>query len=102
MLPSYREGLPRTLLEAASLQKPIITTDVPGCRHVVADGQNGLLCRARDAADLARKMQQLRDTPPEKRRAMGEAGRAIVQERFSEKHVVNQYLISHRTYAPGR
>ena len=70
VLPSYREGLPRTLLEAASLQKPIVTTNTPGCRHVVADGRNGLLCRVRDAVDLADKM-DLSD-PNESRRTPGD------------------------------
>ena len=94
ILPSYREGLPRTLLEAASMAKPIVTTDTPGCRHVVKDGHNGLLCRARDADDLAQKMQQLIELPTETRQAMGRAGRALVSERFSEAQVTNQYLLT--------
>lgn len=92
VLPSYREGLPRTLLEAASLQKPIITTNTPGCRHVVSDGQNGLLCRVRDAADLAEKMQRLVAMPAAARQEMGQRGRSIVAQRFSEEYVVDQYL----------
>ena len=52
VLPSYREGTPKTLLEAAAMGKPIVTTDVPGCRETVVHGQNGLLCQVRDAADL--------------------------------------------------
>ena len=94
VLPSYREGLPRTLLEAASLEKPIITTDTPGCRHVVTDGQNGLLCRVRDGADLADKMQQLMTMSQEQRQAMGQQGRAMITERFSEEHVIARYLLA--------
>lgn len=92
VLPSYREGLPRTLLEAASMARPIITTDTPGCRHVVKDGYNGLLCRVRDAADLARQMQRLTEMPADARWAMGQAGRKLISEHFSEDRVVAQYL----------
>ncbi len=91
-LPSYREGLPRTLLEAASMAKPLVTTDTPGCRHVVTDGHNGLLCRARDAADLADTMHRLQQTPLAERQQMGERGRVLVTQRFSEEYVISQYL----------
>ena len=94
VLPSYREGLPRTLLEASSMGKPIVATDAPGCRHVVSDGDSGLLCRVRDATDLANTMQRLMRLSAEQRQAMGQRGRAIVEERFSEKHVVDQYLLA--------
>ena len=97
VLPSYREGLPRTLLEAASLGKPMITTDTPGCRHVVSDGHNGLLCQARDAADLADKMQQLLQLSPEQRQQMGQAGRDRAVKCFSEQHVIDQYLLAIQT-----
>ena len=53
VLPSYREGLPRSLLEAAAMERPLIASDVPGCRDVVDDGVNGFLCSARDAVSLA-------------------------------------------------
>jgi glycosyltransferase involved in cell wall biosynthesis len=56
VLPSYREGTPRTLLEAAALGRPIITTDTVGCREVVDDGDNGFLCQVGSAPDLAEKM----------------------------------------------
>lgn len=59
VLPSYREGTPRTLLEAASMAKPIVTTDVPGCRNVVDDGVNGYLCEVKNAYDLAVKMEMM-------------------------------------------
>ena len=94
VLPSYREGLPRTLLEAASMEKPIVTTDTPGCRHAVIDGHNGLLCRVRDAADLAQKMHQLVTMPKEAQRTMGRAGRKLVSEHFSETQVIDQYLLT--------
>ncbi len=92
VLPSYREGLPRTLLEAASMEKPLVTTDTPGCRHVVTDGHNGLLCRARDAADLADALHRLQQMTPTERQQMGQRGRTLVTQRFSEQYVINQYL----------
>jgi glycosyltransferase involved in cell wall biosynthesis len=92
VLPSYREGLPRTLLEAAAMAKPLIATDVPGCRHVVADGVNGLLCAPRNAAALAGSMAAMLDLPAEARRAMGAAGRARVEAEFDERLVADAYL----------
>ncbi len=91
VLPSYREGLPRTLLEAASLGKPIITTDTPGCRHVVDDHENGFLCKVRSAEDLAEKMKEMLNLSVEQRRQMGEKGRLKVQQQFDENIVVRKY-----------
>jgi len=92
VLPSYREGLPRSLLEAGAMARPLIATDVPGCRDVVEEGVNGYLCRARDARSLAQAMRRFADLPPAERLAMGDAGRRKVQERFSEEFVVRAYL----------
>lgn len=81
-LPSYREGSPKALIEAASAGRAIVTTDVPGCREIVADGRNGLLVPVRDADALADALAVLlRD--PDRRRAMGRAGRALVEAEFS-------------------
>ena len=92
VLPSYREGLPRSLLEAGAVGRPLIASDVPGCRDVVEDGLNGYLCAVRDAASLASAMRRLAELPADERRAMGEAARRKVQERFSEELVVRAYL----------
>jgi glycosyltransferase involved in cell wall biosynthesis len=92
VLPSYREGLPRSLLEAAAMARPLIASDVPGCRDVVQDGVNGYLCAVRDAGSLAAAMRRLAQLPPAQQLAMGEAGRRRVQERFSESFVVSAYL----------
>lgn len=92
VLPSYREGVPRSLLEAAAIARPIIATDVAGCRDVVDDGVNGLLCQVRDADDLAEKMMQMIRLSPEKRLTMGEAGRQKVESEFDEKVVIQKYL----------
>ena len=92
VLPSYREGLPRTLLEGAAMAKPLIATDVPGCRQVVEHGVNGLLCAVGDAGSLADAMlEMLRLGEPEQSR-MGAAGRARVERDFAEARVVAAYL----------
>lgn len=91
VLPSYREGLPRTLLEAASLGKPIITTDTAGCKHVVDDQETGFLCKVRSADDLAEKMLSMLELSSERRRSMGEKGRKKVKEQFDETIVINKY-----------
>jgi len=91
VLPSYREGVPRTLLEAAALARPIVTTDAPGCRDTVVDGETGFLCRPADAADLAAKLLLLIDLPLEQRRAMGLRGRAMIERSFDERIVLERY-----------
>ncbi len=92
VLPSYREGTPRTLLEAAAMAKPLIATDVPGCREVVEDGQNGFLCRVKDARDLATKMIAMMEMAPADSRAMGEASRKKMERQFDEHLVIDAYL----------
>ena len=92
VLPSYREGLPRSLLEAAAMSRPLIATDVPGCRDVVDDRVNGLLCQVRCVDSLAGAMREMAEMPTEQRRAMGEAGRRKVQAQYSEELVVQAYL----------
>jgi glycosyltransferase involved in cell wall biosynthesis len=92
VLPSYREGLPRVLLEAAAMGKPVITTDVPGCRQAVRDGSTGLLCESRSPLSLARAMLRMIDMAPEERAAMGLRGRDLVRHKYSEDGVIGQYL----------
>jgi glycosyltransferase involved in cell wall biosynthesis len=92
VLPSYREGTPKTLLEAAACGKPLVTTDVPGCRETVQHGHNGYLCQARDAADLAAKLQDMAQLPPARLTAMGQASRELAAEKFDEKLVLREYL----------
>jgi glycosyltransferase involved in cell wall biosynthesis len=92
VLPSYREGTPKTLLEAAACGKPLITTDVPGCRETVEHGRNGYLCQVRDAADLAAKLLLMAQLPPQRLAVMGEASRELAAEKFDEKLVLQQYL----------
>ena len=92
VLPSYREGTPRTLLEAAAMACPIITTDAVGCREVVDDGVNGYLCKVRDAGDLAAKMEQMLSLSPEHRAEMGLHGRTKMVAEFDEQIVIKKYL----------
>ena len=94
-LPSYREGLPKSLLEALSSGRPIITTDVPGCREVCEDGVNGLLIPARDSIALSDAIEKLAINP-ELRQAMGRAGRMRAESEFSSELVCTQTLDLYR------
>ena len=91
VLPSYREGSPRSLMEAAALAKPIVTTNVPGCNQVVTDRYNGLLCRVKSATDLAAKMLQMINLPEKTRQEMGERGRKKMELEFNEQVVIHKY-----------
>lgn len=97
VLPSYREGTPRTLLEAASSGKPIVATNVPGCNHVVENNYNGFLCKLKDAEDLAVKMSNMLLLNEETLALMGKNGRKKVETQFDEKIVVEKYLASIRS-----
>jgi glycosyltransferase involved in cell wall biosynthesis len=92
VLPSYREGVPRSLLEAAAMARPIVTTNVPGCRNVVEHGVNGFLCEPQDASDLSDKLEQMRGLTPDARLEMGRQGRLKVEREFDERIVINAYL----------
>lgn len=90
-LPSYREGLPKVLLEAAACVKPIVATDVPGCREIVRHNKNGLLVPPKNSSALAEALKTLIQNP-EMRRHMGVEGRKIVQQEFSQEIVIEQTL----------
>jgi glycosyltransferase involved in cell wall biosynthesis len=92
VLPSYREGTPKTLLEAAAMGKPIVTTDVPGCKETVVDSENGFLCEVRSAADLAQKMEKVLKLSEAEHSDMGKASRQLALTKFDEKHVIDRYL----------
>jgi len=90
-LPSYREGVPRVLAEAAACGRALVTTDVPGCREIVRDGENGFLVPPRDAPALAEALRKLiKDAYL--RREMGLRGRKIVEAEFSTDRVVSETL----------
>jgi glycosyltransferase involved in cell wall biosynthesis len=90
-LPSYREGVPKTLIEAAACGRPIITSNVPGCRDIVRQGENGLLVPPRNIPALVESLKLLMKSP-NKRWAMGSRGRKIVEKEFSNELVVTQTL----------
>ncbi len=92
VLPSYREGTPRTLLEAAACSKPIVATNVPGCNNIVDDKLNGLLCKVKDEEDLAQKMKTMFYLGEEERAEMGLKGRNIVERRFDHQIIIDKYL----------
>ncbi|MEI6791446.1 MAG: glycosyltransferase family 4 protein, partial [Myxococcaceae bacterium] len=91
VLPSYREGLPKSLLEAAACGKPIIAADAPGCREIVVDRYNGFLVPVRNAEALAKAIQRLIHKP-ELRVKMGYRSRQLVCKEFSNEHVVEQTM----------
>jgi glycosyltransferase involved in cell wall biosynthesis len=92
VLPSYyREGIPRTLLEALAMGRPIITTDMPGCRLTVKDGENGYLAAARDAHALAEAMERFIEQP-EMIAKMGVASRSLAETQF-DVHIVNKIIL---------
>ncbi len=97
-LPSYREGLPKALLEAAAAARAIVTTDVPGCRSVVRDGENGLLVPSRDVVALANAMQRLIEDR-ELRARMGACGRRRAEEEWASTVVIEQMLAFHARVA---
>lgn len=93
VLPSYYlEGVPRSLLEAAALARPIVTTDSVGCRDAVEDGVSGYLVRPRDAGDLAAKLLAFAALPPSARAAMGAAARARMEAQFDETRVLDRNM----------
>jgi len=92
VLPSYREGTPRTLLEGGSMAKPLIATNVPGCNDVTINGYNGLLCKVKDSNDLALKMEEILSMPVTRIRAMGQNSRRHIAMKYEERFVVDKYL----------
>jgi glycosyltransferase involved in cell wall biosynthesis len=91
-LPSYREGLPKILIEAAACGRPIVATDVPGCREIVRDGENGLLVTVRNAEALSAAIKKLIEEPLLRRR-MGEQGRRIAAQEFGLEQVIAETLL---------
>jgi glycosyltransferase involved in cell wall biosynthesis len=92
VLPSYREGLPRSLLEAAAMGLPVVATDVPGCRHVVTHAVSGFLCEARNVDSLVSALERLLALTHAERAALGAAGRSRVEAEFDEQRVVQSAL----------
>ncbi len=91
VLPSYREGLPKVLLEAAASGKAIVTTDVPGCREVVSDGVNGILVPPRNSSALATAIVGLLSDQPT-RETMGARGREMAEAKWAGPRIIEQVL----------
>lgn len=92
VLPSYREGTPKSLLEAAAMGKPLVATDVPGCREVVQDQVNGFLCDAKSSSSLAEAMRNVLNATNDELARMGRQSRLLVEQSFDEKLVIMKYL----------
>jgi glycosyltransferase involved in cell wall biosynthesis len=93
VLPSYyNEGLPRCLMEAASMRMPIITTYQKGCKEAIVNNVSGLFCKTKDPVDLADKMLTMMEMPPEKLKKMGKNGRLLMQTKFSIDRICKEYL----------
>lgn len=100
-LPSYHEGVPRCLIEAAACARPLVATDVPGCREIVVNGENGLLVPVRDSAALAAALETLL-SDKELRRKMGERSRQIMLQGFSVEQVTLETMKVYQRAAAGR
>ncbi|MXO91346.1 glycosyltransferase family 4 protein [Pontixanthobacter aquaemixtae] len=91
VLPSYREGAPRTLIEASAMARPVIATDVPGCRSVVEDAKTGLLCEAKSSASLAQSMLEFLAFSRAEQAAMGRTAREKMVSGYSDQIVIGRY-----------
>lgn len=91
VLPSYREGVPRTLMEGASMEKPLIATNVTGCREIVIDNYNGFLCEKQNSKDLADKIEKFLLLSKEEKERMGKNGRKLMKEKFEDNIVIKKY-----------
>lgn len=91
ILPSYREGISRVLLEAAAMEKPIVTTNVTGCKDIVEHNRSGYLCEVRNVDSLVKFMEKMILLSVEERQNMGIEGRKIVLEKFDEKIIIKEY-----------
>ena len=101
VLPSYREGMPRSLLEAAAMGRPLIATDVPGCTEIARAGENAFLCTVRDARSLADAMLAFLALDPAERTAMGRRSREIAEREFDVSVVEARYLEAIATATGG-
>jgi len=91
VLPSYREGSPRSIMEASAVALPVIVSDVPGSRQVVDNGITGLFCKVKDSDDLAKKMEIMIKMPENERQKMGQMGRQKMLDQYDELIVLKHY-----------
>ena len=91
VLPSYREGISKVLMEAASMEKPIIATNVTGCKEIIEDKKNGYLVNVKDSIDLSEKIERFINLSNEERDEMGKNGRKKILNEFDEKIIIEIY-----------
>jgi glycosyltransferase involved in cell wall biosynthesis len=101
VLPSYREGLPRSLIEAAAMGKPLIASDIRGCRQVVSDDENGYLVPARHASQLVRRIRELAESP-QLRDRFGASSRRLAEEKFDERDISEIVLSTYLAVSTDR
>jgi len=92
VLPSYREGCANVLMQAASMSKPLIATDVTGCRNLINDHDSGYICKVKSKDDLAEKLIKMYTISAEKRKSMGQNGREKMIRQYQKKIVLDAYL----------
>jgi glycosyltransferase involved in cell wall biosynthesis len=92
VLPSYREGMPKTLLEAGSIGLPVIATDVPGCKNIIINGFNGYLCKPYSSHSLQQSMEKMSQLDKKELKIMGDNARSIVLKRFDESIVIKKFF----------
>lgn len=91
VLPSYREGIPRSLLEASSMERPVVATKVPGCINVIIDNLTGYLCESKSSESLAAALMKMIQLTPQQRKNLGHNGRNFVVENYSIKKTIQYY-----------
>lgn len=92
VLPSYREGMPKSILEACSMSLPVVCTDVAGCRSIITDDENGYLCEVKNSNSLKDALEKVLQSSPEKLQSLGSNGRKKVNKFFNEKIIINGVL----------
>ena len=92
VLPSYREGMSKSLLEACSVGRPIIASNVPGCKEIVKENHNGFLCEARDYKNLADQIEKFINLKYDEKKLFGKRSRNIAEKKFDEKLVISRYM----------
>jgi galacturonosyltransferase len=90
VLPSYHEGMANTLLEAGAMGRPLITSNIHGCKEAVIDGETGFLCEAQNAASLLRQMERFMTLSYEEKRQMGQRSHMHIKENFNKSDVVRE------------
>ncbi len=91
VLPSYREGTPKSLLEGMAMSRPVITTNTPGCKNLVLEGKNGFICNSQDSTSLATAFTKIINLPQHKLAIMGKESRKLVEQFYSQEIIIKKY-----------